>query len=351
MGVPQGSVLGPILFLLYINDLPNASLLKSFLFADDATLMASHTDPTELFRMVNEEFKKVTDYFRKNLLSLHTKKTKYILFTTNRNLNTDSLHIYIDNNNTGQANTALKTEIDRISADSSEKNIRFLGLYLDPSFTYKDHVQVIAKKISSALYFMRTAKNFLSEKALRLIYFSLVHSHIIYAIQVWSSCPIGQVDQIYKLQKKAVRIICGAKYNAHTLPLFKKLNILPLPDLITFFRIQFMQKFQFGLLPSAFVDVWTTMAARHQQNLHNYPLRNSENLYIPPARLATTEKHPYHLLPKIWAEFNDPIKFIRNREEFNSKLKKYFFDKIPSNYKCSRLFCPSCHLSDSEDSD
>jgi len=267
-------------------------------------------------------------------------------------LNTDSLHICIDNNNADdEQKQSLKTEIDRISVDSAEKNIRFLGLYLDPSFTYKDHTQIIAKKISSALYFMRTAKNFLSEKALRLIYFSLVHSHIIYAIQVWSSCPMGQIEQIYKLQKRAVRTICNARYNAHTLPLFKKLNILPLPGLITFFRLQFMQKFQFGLLPDAFVGVWTTMAARRQQNLHNYPLRNSDNLYIPPARITLTEKHPYHLLPKLWAEFDENLKSIRNREEFNSKLKKMFLDKIPNTFRCSRLFCPSCHLTETVDSE
>jgi len=94
------------------------------------------------------------------------------------------------------------------------------------------------------------------------------------------------------------------------------------------------------------------MAARQQQNLHNYPLRNSENLYIPPARLATTEKHPYHIIPKIWSEFDEPaIKYIRNKDEFNSKLKKHFLDKIPNNYQCSRLFCPSCRLTENEDSE
>jgi len=276
-----------------------------------------------------------------------------MFFTTNRNLDTESLRIFIDSNNDGQNhNPDLKTEIERITSESTEKSIRFLGLYLDPSFTYKEHVQFIAKKISTSLFFIRAAKNFLTEKALKLLYFSFVHSHIIYAIQVWSTCPAGQIDQIYKLQKKAVRLISNSKYNAHTQPIFKKLQILPLPDLIDFFRLQFMQKFQFGLLPLAFVDVWTTMAARQQQNLHNYSLRNSENLYIPPARLSSTEKHPYHLFPKIWSDFDEPtIKFIKNKDEFNKKLKKYFLDRIPSDFKCSRLFCPSCRLPEIEDSE
>jgi len=150
---------------------------------------------------------------------------------------------------------------------------------------------------------------------------------------------------IYKLQKAAIRLISGSKYNAHTQPLFKKHSILPLPDLIEFFRLQFMQRFTFGFLPRSFVEIWTTNAARSQQNLHNYPLRNSDNLFIPPARLTSNEKHPLHIFPKIWSNFNEhSIKHIRNKSEFNLKLKKYFLEKLPITPDCSRLFCPSCHL-------
>jgi len=113
-----------------------------------------------------------------------------------------------------------------------------------------------------------------------------------------------------------------------------------------------MQQFSFGLLPNAFTEVWITQAARHQQNLHNYPLRNSANLYIPPARLVSNEKHPYHLLPKLWSDFNvNEIKIIKNKIEFNYKLKKHLLEKIPATPDCRRLFCPNCNPVTPEDSE
>lgn len=344
IGVPQGSILGPILFLLYINDLPDASLLKALLFADDTTLLAAHEDLEELCRFVNSELKKITDYFRCNLLSLHPTKTKYILFTTKNNLNTENCRLYINNNNSGlPCNNLLITEIDRIAGPENQA-VRFLGVYTDPHLNFNYYVKHIGKRLSTSLFFLNKAKNLLNERALKALYYSLIHTHIIYAIQIWSSCSQNNINYILKLQKKAIRIINHANYNAHTESLFKKCNILPLPDLIYFFKVQFMQQFSNGFLPNIFTEVWTTNAARALGNIHGYPLRNSENLYIPPARLASTEKHPLHLFPRLWADLNEnQLKFIRDKNEFNSKFKKFLLNKLKSNFKCSRLFCPSCH--------
>jgi len=216
LGVPQGSILGPLLFLIYINDLPNISALKTFLFADDATLLASHADPEELCRIINTELKKVTDYFRDNLLAIHPAKTKFIVFSQSRNLDPDQLKIFIDNNNEDQIfNPQLKYQISRVTGESDDQAIRFLGLYVDPQLNYKYHVQQIIKKVSSALFVMRKSKNLLTKKALTLLYYSLVHSHIIYAIQIWSSCSSFLINKIFKLQKQAIRIINSAPYNAH----------------------------------------------------------------------------------------------------------------------------------------
>ncbi len=108
-----------------------------------------------------------------------------------------------------------------------------------------------------------------------------------------------------------------------------------------------MQQFSKGHLPRIFTEIWTTNAARQTYigTLHEYPLRNSDNLYIPPARTAFTEKHPLHLLPRLWTEFNEnSLRFIRDKKEFNAKFKIYLLSKLESNFRCSRLFCPSCHL-------
>ena len=180
------------------------------------------------------------------------------------------------------------------------------------------------------------------------VYYSLIHSHLIYGIQIWSSCTNSYVKGLFTKQKNALRIINGSAYNAHTESLFKSCNILPLPTLIDFFKLQFMFFFKQGLLPSSFTDVWLTNEARRlhletNENLRNYQLRNDDDLYIPPARLASTARFPLVSFPKIWSQFPDQnIKIQQSKFAFNKMLKNYFIQKLQSNFRCERLLCPHC---------
>jgi hypothetical protein len=158
------------------------------------------------------------------------------------------------------------------------------------------------------------------------------------------------LNSLVKLQKSAVRIITSAAYNAHTEPLFKKLRILPFFDLVSYFKIQFMQQFKQGFLPKSFDDEWTTYLTRIQAPENEHEFRNLRNLnlddyVIPFARLALTDRFPLTSFPKTWNNFtNLEIKTIRCKIDFNSKLKDYFISKLDGNYTCSRLLCPHCHL-------
>jgi hypothetical protein len=145
-------------------------------------------------------------------------------------------------------------------------------------------------------------------------------------------------------KKKAIRLVADKKFNAHTEPLFKSLEILNFNDLISFFNLQFMQQYSQGFLPSSFNNIWLNNAERYGENFV-LSLRNRDNLYIPFARLQSSFIQPYVNLPRSWSRFDDEnIKILRNKPEFNGELKKFFLKKLSENIRCNRLLCPTCHL-------
>ena len=178
---------------------------------------------------------------------------------------------------------------------------------------------------------------------MKMIYYALFHSHLVYGIHIWSSCPEAILKQITIKQKIAIRILAKAKYNSHTEPLFKKLEILPFNLLCDYFKLQFMQRFTQNYVPTALENMWVTNSTRHADE--HIQLRNDDFLYIPFARSITTERLPLTYFPRLWNEFPDgAIKFIRNKIEFNQKLKCYFLNLLNSTVICNRLLCPDCHL-------
>jgi len=181
-GVPQGSIIGPLLFLLHINDLPHSinKNNKIVLFADDTSLIISDPDPIKFRDDANKILLHIQEWFNANLISLNWKKIHFMHFTTKNNSFSTFDIIYKDKK---------LTTVD---------SIKFLGLTLDNSLSWEKHIEAIVPKLSAATFAMRVVQPFLSLDSLKLIYYSYFHSILTYGIIFWGNNPTVMLSSEHK---------------------------------------------------------------------------------------------------------------------------------------------------------
>ena len=217
-GVPQGSILGPLLFLIYINDLATVSKHAiTILFADDTNAIYSSNTYENLEHIVIEDLQLISDWFKTNKMALNESKTKYIIFHATHNKPPDSFRIYLND-----------IDLERV------EYTKFLGVIIQENLSWKPHIDAVCNKVSKATAILAKLKHYLPKYVLSIIYNSLCISHMTYALSVWGAAPKSHMNRLQKLQKKGIRHVCNAKYNAHTHPLFKKEKILQINDLFKF---------------------------------------------------------------------------------------------------------------------
>ena len=212
--------------------------LNFILYADDTTLTSpicsfsqrGNTNISEISNLIYSELTKISDWFAVNKLSLNAEKTKFMIFHNHQKIITQNKIPCLKINN---------TNIERIT------EFNFLGLTINEHLTWKSHAAKVANKISRTLGVMNRPKRYLPLSALKTMYDSLILCQLQFGITCWGS----EWNRIFKLQKRAVRIMTNSKYNSHTEPLFKELKLLKIFDIFKIQCMKFWYKFKNKTLP------------------------------------------------------------------------------------------------------
>ena len=295
--VPQGSVLGSLLFLLYINDIYDSSSLFAFyLFADDTSIILANLKGTQ--SLVNHELGNVDEWLKANKQSLNIKKSNFVIFCPlQKNMSFIHRIRILDSVTDTYANLGMKDYV------------KYLGLMIDSNLSCKYHIESICHKISKSIGIIAEIRHYVPRRVLLSVYNSLIVPYLTYGICGWGNCALTFQRKIVTLQKRALRLIYFSKSKEHAVPFFLKSNCLPLPSL--FFRDCSYLLYDINR-QTAPVSILNQFFKTSQ--IHNYRTRSvsSESFYVKFSRTDKMYAFFSRIDAQIWNAIPYSIKILKN---------------------------------------
>ena len=298
-GTPQGSVLGPLIYIILANDLAKTLKFSNCVtYADDTTIFASGNNLRFLYHKINTDLRTLSQWFNSNSLTLNVEKSKFIIFRSKRKKISWNGKLELNGKN-----------IPKVG------DIKFLGVVLDEYLNWNLHVKYLSNKIIAGNYSLSMVKNILPSQSKRLLYYSNVQSHLMYAISAWGPMlTLRDKNMFQKLQNKSLKLICNIKNRTQIEPFYKQSKILKFNDLLKWSLLKISYKYVNASLPIRLANMFDLTN-------HNYMTRNRNNPVVPQHTTSLYNNSFLGKSPTLWLSINGNLRNKTSIKAFNRQFK------------------------------